>query len=151
MAPHPSPSARVACLALTLLSGGARCARRAPGARTTPDARPGAAGTAPAMAPMVPPDAPPPGARCLPMVITECGCAGGCVVGTPADGGAFRVVRESWPGVPSVELRGRVQPWCVAGQCTDALAVELPCTVVCTPRPADPTCHFEAGRCVGRR
>lgn len=44
----------------------------------------------------------------------------------------------------------RIEPWCGGGRCTDVFSAETVCTGICTPKPADATCHFDAsGTCVG--
>ena len=88
----------------------------------------------------------PPERRCLPVVAKDCGCVYTCGVGERT--GDRWIVRHSfWNDAP---LKAVVEPWCVAGKCTDAFAAEIVCGVICAPKPADSTCHFDAtGACVG--
>lgn len=85
--------------------------------------------------------------RCLPVVSSACGCVYDCGVGALRADGGYDVTQPFWGD--SV-LDGRVSAWCVDGQCTDAFDVELPCSIICAPKPADATCGFDAqGRCHG--
>jgi len=86
------------------------------------------------------------GRLCLPVVAAECGCVYSCAPGVPQGGGRYTVTHSAWGGAP---INARVRRWCASGQCTDAFFGEIPCSVVCMPRPADRTCHFEGDRCVG--
>jgi len=95
--------------------------------------------------PMVKPSATPE-RRCLPVVAKDCGCVYTCGGGERT--GDHWIVRHSfWNDAP---LNAVVEPWCVAGKCTDAFAAEIVCGVICAPKPADSTCHFDpSGACVG--
>jgi hypothetical protein len=83
--------------------------------------------------------------RCLPVVAAECGCVYTCGSGEETSPGKWKVTHQYW--APSI-LDAKVSPWCVAGDCTDAFRAQIVCDVVCAPKPADHTCHFEADRCV---
>jgi hypothetical protein len=85
-------------------------------------------------------------ARCLPVVAAECGCVYSCGVGDPGDGGKFTVHHPFWGMTP---LTAHVDRWCVGDACTDALFADIVCDGICTPKPADATCHFEGALCVG--
>ncbi|HEY1959579.1 MAG TPA: hypothetical protein VGH28_28410 [Polyangiaceae bacterium] len=87
--------------------------------------------------------------RCLPVVSKECGCTYSCGAGE-REGDHWNVHHPSWKDSP---LRAKITSWCVGDAgCTDAFAAELPCDIVCAPRPADATCHFDSsGACVGSR
>ena len=82
----------------------------------------------------------------MPVVAKECGCTYSCGIGE-RDGDRWTVRHEFWKGAT---LRARVDAWCVDGQCTDAFFAEITCDGICAPKPADPTCHFDGDRCVGR-
>ena len=112
----------------------------APSSPLVPSARSGEAGTTGEN----PPTALTSNARCLPAVAAACGCVYPCSIGRPSEGGPYDVDLVGF----DAPLRARVAPWCVGGRCTDAFHVELLCSAVCTPRPADDTCHFERSRCV---
>ncbi len=103
--------------------------------------------TAPS-APNVPsPVATPPERRCLPVVANLCGCVYTCGLGVKADNTHWTVTHGFWKDSP---LRATVARWCVKEACTDAFTAEILCSIICAPKPADPTCHFDAGgACVG--
>lgn len=108
--------------------------------------------TACGFSPLAPLDEPglgvgPGGRRCLPAVAAACGCVYPCTVGSRRlDDGAYDVQLSGFPE----PVTGRVKRWCVGKACTDAFFVELLCTAVCSPKPADATCHFDAtGACGG--
>ena len=86
-------------------------------------------------------------ALCLPVVSKECGCVYTCGVGWPVGKGKYKVRHSFWG---DVLLDARVDEWCVEKKCTRAFFVEIVCSGICPPRPADSTCHFEADLCVGR-
>jgi hypothetical protein len=92
--------------------------------------------------------APVPVKRCLPIVAASCGCVYSCGVGTEVTPGAWSVTHATWGITPIV---AKVAPWCVGGVCTDAFHGEIVCSVICTPKPADPTCHFQGDACVSGR
>jgi hypothetical protein len=84
--------------------------------------------------------------RCLPVVAAECGCVYSCGVGT-RDAEGWSVAHSFWGDTP---VRARVDRWCVEGQCTEAFFGEIVCDGICAPRPADPSCAFDAeGSCSG--
>jgi len=83
--------------------------------------------------------------RCLPVVAAECGCTYSCGTGTEVSPGKWSVAHPFW--APSL-LDAKIAPWCVAGDCTDAFHGQIVCSAVCSPKPADHTCHFEGDRCV---
>ena len=84
--------------------------------------------------------------RCLPVVAAECGCVYSCGAGTRDSDGSYRVTHSFWK---DTVLRAKIADWCVDGECTEAFFAEIICDGLCPSRPADPTCHFEAGQCVG--
>lgn len=84
--------------------------------------------------------------RCLPVVAADCGCVYSCGVGT-RDAEGWSVAHSFWGDTP---IRARVDRWCVEEQCTEAFFGEIVCSLICAPRPADPSCAFDAeGRCAG--
>jgi len=84
--------------------------------------------------------------RCLPVVAKDCRCVYSC--GTGERHGDRRAVHHSfWK---DTELQAVVEPWCVEGKCTDVFAATIVCDAICAPKPADPTCRFDAaGACAG--
>jgi hypothetical protein len=85
--------------------------------------------------------------RCLPVVAKECGCVYTCGTGT-RDGDHWTVTHSFWKDMP---LKAKVERWCVDEACTEAFAAEIVCSGICAPKPADPTCHFDAGgACIGK-
>ena len=125
------------------------CASSAPPATSAPAPSPGSTerpAVAPAAEPAEPVPAPAPERRCLPVVAAECGCVYSCGVGT-RDADGWSVAHSFWGDTP---IRARVDRWCVEDQCTDAFFGEIVCALICAPRPADPSCAFDAeGRCSG--
>jgi hypothetical protein len=83
--------------------------------------------------------------RCLPVVAAHCGCVYACGVGRVRADGSYRIQHDFWKGT---ELSGRVDRWCVQRECTDAFFADIACSGICSPKPADPTCHFEGTSCV---
>jgi hypothetical protein len=99
---------------------------------------------------VTPPPSPTPsapsGKRCLPVVAAECGCVYECGVGIESPPGSWSVTHGFWKGTT---LKAKVKSWCVKGDCTEAFHAELPCDIICPPKPADHGCHFDGDRCVG--
>jgi hypothetical protein len=83
--------------------------------------------------------------RCLPVVAADCGCVYTCGAGTETSPGKWNVVHPNWA---THGLGAKISPWCVSGDCTDAFHAEIVCSIICPPKPADHTCHFEGERCV---
>ena len=84
--------------------------------------------------------------KCLPVVAKECGCVYSCGSGVEASD-HWNVTHSNWK---PTTLHARIEPWCVAGRCTDVFAAEIVCAGICAPKPADATCHFDASSaCVG--
>ena len=86
-----------------------------------------------------------PAKKCLPVVAAGCGCVYSCGAGTETAPGKWTVVHPFW--APHT-LDAKVAPWCVGGDCTDAFHAQIICDAICSPKPADHTCHFEGDRCV---
>ncbi len=132
-------------LCLSLASLATSCAPSAT-PRTEPASsapEPTAETTTPEAAPT---SGPGPERRCLPVVAAECGCVYSCGVGTRHAEG-WSVAHSFWGDTP---IRARVDRWCVEGQCTEAFFGEIVCDGICPPRPAEPSCAFDAeGRCAG--
>ena len=85
--------------------------------------------------------------RCLPIVAKECGCVYACAIGRK-DGDTWKVKHAFWG---DTELVATIDRWCVGDACTEAFHAEIVCDGICMPKPADPTCHFDAsGACVGK-
>lgn len=77
-----------------------------------------------------------------------CGCVYPCGAGTLREDGKWDVTHEGWKGSTLVAA---VTPWCVDGSCTDVFDAEIVCGLICAPKPADPTCRFDADHsCAGR-
>lgn len=86
-------------------------------------------------------------ARCLPVVSTVCGCTYSCGVGAPRGDGVYDVEHPGWK---PLLLSAQLTTWCAEGRCTEAFDAQLICSGVCTRKPADSTCHFDAEkRCIG--
>jgi hypothetical protein len=83
--------------------------------------------------------------RCLPVVAADCGCTYSCGSGTETSPGKWTVVHPFW--APHA-LDAKIAPWCVGSDCTDAFHAQIVCSAICSPKPADHTCHFEGDRCV---
>lgn len=83
--------------------------------------------------------------KCLPVVAADCGCVYSCGAGTETSAGKWSVVHPFW--APTA-LDAKIAPWCVGGDCTDAFHAQIVCSGICSPKPADHTCHFEGDRCV---
>ncbi len=83
--------------------------------------------------------------KCLPVVAADCGCVYTCGAGTETSPGKWNVIHPNWA---THGLDAKIAPWCVSGDCTDAFHAQIVCSVVCSPKPADHTCHFEGERCV---
>ena len=86
--------------------------------------------------------------ECLPVVAAKCGCKYTCGLGVRQADGSYLVSHTFWK---NKKLKARIDTWCVAGACTRAFYAEIVCGGICARRPADPTCHFEGGHCVGER
>lgn len=82
--------------------------------------------------------------RCLPIVSEECSCVGGCAFGLLNEEGTYNVTSP----FGEAPLSGRIDRWCVDGECTEAFFVHQPCGGPCQPQPADSTCAFREGQCV---
>lgn len=112
---------------------------------------PAAATTSPAATPTSPDAAPtkPTAAgaarECLPIVADKCGCVYSCGVGVRQPDGSYAVHHEFWK---SATLKARVADWCAGGKCTPAFHAEIVCDLICAPKPADATCHFEGDQCL---
>ena len=89
----------------------------------------------------------PPGAECYPVVAVGCGCVYGCVMGVLEKDGRYAIHSPRWGKEPAVYY-GRLAPYCAEGQCASVFRADVPCDGVCSPRPADPTCHLDGNRCV---
>lgn len=86
-----------------------------------------------------------PARRCLPVVAAACGCVYSCGLGVEAAPGRWSVEHEHWA---PLAVTARVDRWCVDGRCTEAFFGELPCSAICSPRPAEPLCRLADDRCV---
>ena len=81
--------------------------------------------------------------RCLPVVAADCGCVWGCGIGTPLADGRYQVIHEHWAST----ITAHIDQWCVDGECTAAFFGDIVCDGICSPSPADPTCHFVGHAC----
>lgn|GEM_PF-2894492 len=83
--------------------------------------------------------------ECLPIVAKKCGCVYSCGVGVRQPDGSYAVHNDFWK---SAALKAHIADWCVGGQCTRAFHAEIICDLICAPKPADATCHFEGDQCL---
>lgn len=81
----------------------------------------------------------------MPVVAPRCGCVYGCGTGVRQANGSYAVHHSFWN---NTTLKAHIADWCQNGECTPAFHAELICDIVCPPKPADMSCHFEGDRCV---
>ena len=106
----------------------------------------GSSAPPPANRATVEPAAHAPERRCLPVVAKQCGCVYACGEGERA-GARWRVKHAFWK---PIELTADIATWCADATCTNAFTADIVCDGICVPKPADPTCRFDAaGACHG--
>jgi len=81
-------------------------------------------------------------AVCAPVIDIACAITLPCAVGTPRADGAFDIASNE-------HVVAHLRRYCEGSRCFPALLTrDLACDGCGVPKPADTSCHFEAGRCV---